>query len=312
MKRFSSICLIIGLIGMLGCVDREPDLKSPYLGQTPPGTSLEIFANGIVTTEQSESSIDISPDLKEVYFLRKSPKLADNRIWTSRVENGVLTQPQVASFSSDSVEGYPCFSPDGDRLYYVSRRPAPGQDTASVSVWGNIWYVDRERDGWGKPQLLDSPINDLHPHALSMDDQGTLYLGSALKSVYYAELTNGNYTKAVKLPDTINRFESVSHPAIAPDGSYLITDVYWRENDRVMGSLFISFKKSDGSWTQSQDMREALGIDDDSIWCCASVTPDGKILFVERYNQETSQSDLFWISSEIIQELKREGLKETS
>lgn len=284
-------------------------LDNHYLGQPPPGLELEVFAPGIVTTEKSESAITVSPDLKEVYFIRKSPKVADNRIWYSRIQKGKLTDSKIAPFSFDCIEGYPCFTPDGKRLYYVSLRHPPGQDT--TSVWGNIWFVDKEKDGWNEPRFLDSPINDLGPHYISMDKEGTLYFGSgSMKSIYYANLSDDGYPEAIKLPDEINYLNSVSHPAISPDGSYLMVDSYWGVNGRIEGSLFISFKRWDGSWTKAVDMRDALKITDSYIWGSASVTPDGKYIFIERYIQEESKSDLYWISAEIIDELKPITLKE--
>ncbi|MGD9344533.1 MAG: hypothetical protein PVH84_01640 [Candidatus Aminicenantes bacterium] len=206
------------------------------------------------------------------------------------------------------MEGYPCFTPDGKRLYYISLRPAPVQD--QVSVWGNIWFADKEKDGWSEPSFLDSPINDLGPHYLSMDNKRTLYFGSGvMKCVYCAEWGDDGYSDAVRLPDEINDLEGVSHPGIAPDGRYLMVDSFWKKNDRIEGSLFISFKKPDGSWTKAIDMKNALKITDSYIWGSATVTPDGKYIFVERFIQEKSQSDLFWVRSEIVEQLKPDELK---
>ena len=286
---------------------KEKGSPDSYLGQIPPGPALEVFAPGIITTDKSESSVAVSPDLNEIYFIRKSPKESDNQIWFSKVENGKLTDPQIVPFAYDCIEGYPCFTPDGKRLYYVSGRPAPGLDT--TSYWGSIWFVDRDKEGWSEPKHLDSSINDLSPHFMTMDKKGTLYFGCGLRSVYYAEWSDGKFSEAVKLPDEINCFESVSHPAISPDGSYLMVDVYWTENDSVKGSLFISFKRPDGSWTKVVDMRDALKINDSHIWCSATVTPDGKYIFVERFILGESKSDMFWVSAEIIEDLKPEELK---
>ena len=302
------IVLFYAFLGVYAHKEEFPVLNDDYLGQKPPAMTPEIFAPGVVTTDKSESAIAVSPDLKEIYFIRKSPKAADNRIWYSRVEKGKLTSSRKAPFSYDCMEGYPCFTPDGRRLYYISLRPVPGQDP--VSVWGNIWYTDRKKDGWSEPQFLDSPINDLGPHYLSMDHKGTLYFGSGVvKSIYCAKLEDGGYSETIRLPDEINDLEGVSHPGIAPDGSYLMVDSFWKGNDRIEGSLFISFKKPDGSWTKAVDMRNALKIDDPYIWCSATVTPDGKYIFVERFIQEESKSDLFWVRAEIVEKLKPAELK---
>lgn len=309
MKRIILICLILLLAAIMTHAQKTvfSTLTGPYLGQKTPGMNLEVFAQGIVTTDKYESAITVSPDLSEIFFIRKSLNAADNRIWYSRIEEGKLTFPEMAPFTYDCIEGYPCFTPDGKRLYYVSRRPVAGQDT--TSVWGNIWFVDKTKDGWSESEYLDSPINDLRPHFLSMDKKGTLYFGSGLTSVYCAKLSDGKYLEAVKLPDEINGFESVSHPAIAPDGSYLMVDVFWKKNDRVEGSLFISFKRPDGSWTKTVDMKKTLKITDSYIWGSATVTPDGKYIFIEKYIQEKRKADLYWISSKIIEELKPDELK---
>ncbi|MFC1565033.1 hypothetical protein ACFL6G_08865 [candidate division KSB1 bacterium] len=313
MKRFpvfnSFIFLLITIIN--GCSRQAdyPELKNHYLGQKPPGAALEIFAPGIVTTDKFESAITVSPDLKEVYFIRKSLKIADNRIWYSRIEDEKLSIPQKAPFTYECLEGNPCFTRDGKRLYYVSQRPVPDQD--STSVWGNIWFVDKTKDGWSEPVYLDSPINDLGPHYLSIDNEGTLYFGSATqKCVYYAKLKDSGYPEAARMPEEINYLKGASHPGIAPDGSYLMVDYYWMENDSLKGSLFISFKKPDGSWTKAVDMRETLKITDSYIWASAMVTPDGKYIFIERYIQETQKADLYWISSKIIEELKPDYIKQ--
>ncbi|MGD8537284.1 MAG: hypothetical protein PVI66_01055 [Candidatus Aminicenantes bacterium] len=309
MKRSVLLCFLLIAASMIPFAQKDsPKLTDPYLGQMRPGMTLEIFAPGIVTTDKSESAITVSPDLKEVYFLRKSPKVADNRVWYSRVEKGKLTRSRIAPFSYDCMEGYPCFTPDGKRLYFISLRPAPGQD--QVSEWGNIWFADKEENSWSEPKFLDSPINDLGPHYLSMDNKGTLYFGSGvMKCIYCAKGEDGGYSEAIRLPDEINNLEGVSHPGIAPDGSYLMVDSFWRENDRIEGSLFISFKRPDGSWTKAIDMKNVLKIDDSYIWCSATVTPDGKYIFVERFIQEESKSDLFWVRAEIVEQLKPDVLE---
>jgi hypothetical protein len=304
MKKSILICSLLVTVGTITFTQKDSaKLVGRYLGQKPPGMTLEIFAPGIVTTDKSESAITVSPDLKEVYFIRKSPRAADNRICYSRVEKGKLTSSREVPFSYDCLEGYPCFAPDGKRLYFISLRPAPGQD--AISEWGNIWFTEKKNDGWSEPKFLDSPLNDLGPHYLSMDNKGTLYFGSGVKKcIYCAKWEDGSYSEALRLPDEINDLEGVSHPGIAPDGSYLMVDSFWKENDRIEGSLFISFKKSDGSWTEALDMKDALKITDSYIWCSASVTPDEKYIFVERFIQEESKSDLFWIRADIVEQLK--------
>ncbi len=313
MKRkriFIGIAVLI--VSVFNNCTRQSDtsaVKDTYLGQEPPGMTLAVFAPGIVTTDKSESALTVSPDLREVYFIRKSPQEADNRIWTSRLEDGKLAISEPASFTYDCLEGYPCFTPDGKRLYYISRRPIPGQDT--MDDWGQVWFVDKTEDGWSDPTWLDSPINECKPHFLSMEKNGTLYFGGSKsdvnggkRAIFYAELKDSTYSEVKRLPDEINDLVGISHPAIAPDGSYIMVDSFSRENDRITGGVHISFKKPDGSWTRAESMKEAINVPESEIWCSVHATPDGKVIFFEKWTQETSKSDLYWIDAKIIERLR--------
>ena len=42
--------------------EKWPDPEGPYLGQEPPGMVAEIFAPGIISTEESEINSAFSPD----------------------------------------------------------------------------------------------------------------------------------------------------------------------------------------------------------------------------------------------------------
>lgn len=309
------ICVTIIFLILLvhtSCTQRDslPVLKGSYLGQKPPGMTLEIFAPGIVTTDKSEWAITVSPDLQEIYFSRRTPGESDHRIWYSRVENGKLTIPEQAPFTYNCYEAYPCFTHDGKRLYFISQRPLPGEEV--ISKTRNIWFIDKTEDGWGEPELLNSPINDYNPFCLSLETNGTLYFtGSpgALSdevnvpwAIYYVELKDGEYLEAKRLPDEINYLTNVAHPEIARDGSYIMIDSYWRENNRMNSFAYISFKKPDGTWTKAVSMRKVLKASESDNYCSARITPDGKYMFFKK--SETGKSDLYWISADVIEKLK--------
>ncbi len=317
-----SVILIIGAL-LISCNQTEvsqsnaqnrnkskfSELKGPYLGQKPPGTTPEVFAPGIVSIkEKSECNITVSPDLKEIYFSRRSTQTRDYRIWYSRLENGKLTIPEKAPFTYNCLESYPCFTPDGKRLYYISRRPLPGGKPSDEL--GNVWFVDKTENGWSKPKLLNSPVNNYKPHFLSIENNGTLYFGgsqsetqSDKRAIFYAELKNGEYSEVKRLPGEINYLNCVSHPAIAPDGSYIIRDYFWRENNRITGGIHISFKKPDGSWPKAVSMRKVLKVSETDLYTNTRITPDSNYLFF------CEKDDLYWVSTEIIEELRPKELK---
>jgi hypothetical protein len=56
-----------------------------YLGQKPPGMTPEIFAPGIVSIENGkEYKITFSPDLLEIFIIRRKPHGENDRLWYSR------------------------------------------------------------------------------------------------------------------------------------------------------------------------------------------------------------------------------------
>jgi Tol biopolymer transport system component len=279
------------------------------LGQKPPGSEVEVFAPGIVSIEDGkEYKMTISPDLREVFFTRRTPKGRDDRIWYTQLDDGVLVTPVLAPFTYESLEVGPCFAPDGDRLYYKSRRPLPGETVRSVRF--NVWYVDRTDDGWSEPHFLGPPINDYDPVYLSFAEDGTLYFTrSAPREIWYAELQDGEYGAAQPLCDEVNNLPDVAHPAIAPDESYIIVDSYIRRGGALVGSLYVSFRRADGSWTTAASLAEALNAAENDIYASPRISPDGKYLFFESYLPATDQADILWVSTRIIDALKAEALR---
>ena len=310
-KSTVAVFILLVIITFLNCSKPSdfPVLKGTYLGQKPPGTIPEVFAPGIISTKkQNDSNITFSPDFQEFFFSRRTPGKTDNRLWHSRIENGKLTIPVTPPFSYDCLEEYPCLTPDGKRLYFYSRRPLPGENI--LSEQGNIWYVDKIQDKWGVPQFLGSPFNDYHPVYFSFENDGTLYfLRPEPREISCAVLKDGRYSEIKRLPEEINSMPGVHHPAISPDGGYIIFDSFRNENNRITGGLHISFKKRDGSWTKAVSMHKVLKATDEYINCNARITPDGKYIFFGKYVSDSVEEDLHWVSAEIIEELRPDNFK---
>ena len=76
MKRiYMSAALVFSALFVVGesyAENESPVLIGPYLGQKPPGSTPEIFAPGIVSTEGWEVSGVFTPELNEFYFIRDS------------------------------------------------------------------------------------------------------------------------------------------------------------------------------------------------------------------------------------------------
>lgn len=282
--------------------------KNLFLGQQPPGNIPEVFAPGIVSIKNGkEYKPAISPDGKEIFFIRRTPGLRNDRLWYSRVEKGKLSTSQLAPFAYDCLEGQPCFTPDGKRLFFMSRRPLP--DTTETSSVFRLWMVRKVKEGWGIPQYSPSVIDDHRPAQMSITQEGTIYfVSNKERKIFYSQLEDGSYKSADKLDNKVNDLPLVGHPAIAPDGSYIIVDLVYRKEGQLISDFLISFKNPDGSWRNPQSMKKVLQITT-QVYAAPYLSPDGKYLFFEEYIPQTDQSDILWVSTRIIDALKPDDLE---
>lgn len=281
----------------------SPDIIEPYLGQNPPGTTPEIFAPDIISIEEGkEYKPTISTDATEIFFMRRTPGARDDGIWTSKLEEGELTIPNKAVFSYQCLEGQPCFSPDGNRLFYLTCRPFPGESSLNTQLY--LWYVDRTETGWTEPQYLECKIGEHHPAQISIANDGTVYfVSNTRRKIYFSEYQNGTFTEPELLQCGVNDLDPIGHPAISPNGDYLIVDQVYRENGVLVSNMWICFRNADGTWTSPQSMRDILQMSDGVVYSAPRITYDGKYLFFEKYYEETDKSDIFWVDLKIIDEL---------
>ena len=250
---------------------------SAYLGQTPPGLAPQVFAPGIVSLEGAiEFAASFSPDGRELYFTRRLDG-QKNALYESHQVNGIWTEPAPVAFSA----AYPAFEPhvtaDNQTLYFGWFRPAPNGITSTADA--GIWAVDRTNAGWSEARYVGEGM------FVSSDQSGQIYVTS------FATSGRPSLSKVTLTDGRFGSFEALHagvHPAIAPDGSYLVYD----DGD---GNLAVRFLQADGSWSAPkslarQDIPTAASI--------TSISPDGKYLFY------TYKNDLYWVSTEVIANLE--------
>jgi hypothetical protein len=215
-------------------------------------------------------------------------------ILTSRLTKSGWSSPQEIKFVNGPPNSFePCLSPDGTRLFFIS------QETAAKDYRETIWMAPREGKGWGTARLVSPLIYDLETHwQISVAENGNLYFLGRVNGngdIYLLPFVEGTYQEPAKLGRAINTDHREGSPFVAPDESYLIFSRSFRNSSRK-GDLFISFRKSDGTWAEAKNM-ESLnkdGVDE----LCATVSRDGKYLFFLR---NTSQGfSPHWISSSVI------------
>jgi len=271
-----------------------------YLGLEPPGNSPEVFAKDIISIEDGkEYKPTISPDSSTIVFIRRTPGKRNDGLFISQVIDGKLIIPQRVEFRYACFEGQPCFSPDGNILYYMSCRPLPGE--SSIKRLPHLWYVERNERGWSKPKYLSCPIDEHHPAQISFSLDGAAYFVSNTKrKIYYSNFENGKFGDAILLNSEINGLIPIGHPTIAPDKSHIIVDRVFRKNNELHSDLYISYNNWDGTWTKPRSIKKDLNLEETGIYAAPRLTYDGKYLFLEKYDPSADKSDLYWVSTKII------------
>jgi len=273
--------------------DDFPVLKVPYLGQKPPGTTPLIFAPGIISTDDWEFSITFSKNGNELFFTRRKDQQTGNRLLYMKIEGGRWSVPHPPPFAQDCREFEPNFAPDGIRLYYNSSRPLP-ENVSSPHPF-NQWVVYKQGSEWTGPEMIGSPIMELFPMFATQAKDGTLYFtGNIERGIYCAEYRNGHFENPERLPDVINSINWAGHPFIDPEERYIIFDSNVDEKGKK--NLYISFKDSNGEWTESINLNQSIGFTEHAA--IPHVSFDGKYLFF------SSRGDIYWVDAKIIEELK--------
>jgi hypothetical protein len=281
---------------------RTIERKGKYMGQSDPGSKPKLFAPNFISTEEQEFGSYFNSDGTEFYFGVDVD--GKNEIRYSKMDGNQWTKPKTI-FSHERY-GYndPFLSNDENRLYFISKRALDGQGELKDV---DIWYAERVDNGWSEPINVGSNINTKgNEYYISFTHDGTMYFSSdgharqdttrTDHDIYFSKFIDNEFQKPVLLDDSINTKDYEADVFISPDESYIIF-CSTREDGHGRGDLYISFKNSDGSWTKAVNMGKEINTQHYEY--CPVVTKDGKYLFY------TSNQDIYWVSIEIIREIKK-------
>ena len=166
MKRTSIIiCLIVlKTTQLLSQQGDFPVFSGKYFGQAIPEIIPELFAKGVVSTEnQVYANVTFNPDFTEVCW---TPNTADSSVYhggifISKRVNGEWTEPEEIRFlSEDFGHRSPFYGLNGKRLYFQAY-------LLSNQGWDQqerFYFVERMLQGWSVPTLLDTILNKYSVH----------------------------------------------------------------------------------------------------------------------------------------------------
>ena len=284
-----------------------PVLKGDYLGQTPPGDVPVIFAPGIISVDSTieHGYPTFSPDGNVVYWqsnLRHKEKETEIFLKVMRRVEGHWTEPESSPYG-----GMPAFSPDGNELYFIS------DDTEKEK---GLYFIEKQGENWNEPKSLNlivrfPELKYMYGHSVTND--ATLYFFGYAEglgtmngfAIYRTEFINGEYTKPELLPPSINAVDNVLNwtPFIAPDESYLL---FSSNRLNKQQDIFISFRLSDGTWTDAYNLGETINTNRGERF--PAISPDGKYLFFTRWVFPGNE-DVMWVSAKIIDRLRKKIIK---
>jgi Tol biopolymer transport system component len=278
-----------------------------YFGQTLPGKTSVVFAPEILSiSNTTQLRFAFSPDGNEFYYTVYSGQDDSFKIYFTKRNNNAWTAPQEASFSVNRKVLSPFISADGKRLYFT--------EFNSASFICKIYMVERNAEGgWGEPKLLPSPINVANDGNYVETADGVGYLDSSRPGsldsngdIWCIRRNTDQSLKAESLGSIVNTKDQDSYPCVAPDGSFLIFSST-RSGKYGNQDLFISFNKGNNVWTVPISMEKSgakINIAK-SFQDYPSISPDGKFLFFRRANNDFSKSDIYWVSTSVIDTLKK-------
>ena len=305
--------IILSILAVCSQQDDMLDLQGPYLGQTPPGMTAELFnPEGLFIDGQGQGCSGFLCGGTVFVFTSMKPG-GDWRFrptYVTYLKNSRWTKPEIAPFSEYGPYNF-TVGPDDETIYFTTMK-SPNKSTSMWMEQANIWVLKLLMNGWTEPVMLGRSINTekYYENYPAVTREGTIYYMSRREEgiggtdVWLSRNIDGKYAKAENVGKPVNTENRDIDPFVAPDESYLIV---CQELGDSIGKLdlYIYFRKSDGSWTRAINMGE--GVNSASFEARPYVTPDGKYLFFTSNRSEKGR--IWWVDASVIETLRAQNLK---
>jgi hypothetical protein len=273
---------VTAALAALWAAGSTPAAEAQQAPAAPP--AAELFGAGVFSTGRYELPPSFTPDGRTAYFTVSTPAYGRlHVILETELRDGRWTEPRVAPFSGRYGDADPILSPDGSRLFFLSRRPveAGGEPRSDFDVF----YVERRGSGWSEPRHVPGASGPGAEHYASVAADGTLYIAAIRPDsprqgdLYRVPFVNGAYGEPENLGPAVN---SADHhdttPFVAPDQSWIIFSSWGRPDGAGRGGdLYVSFRQPDGTWGAARSLGPAVNSPQTEY--CPVVSPDGEWLY---------------------------------
>ena len=279
----------------------EPFARGPYLGQTPPGSTAQVFAPGLISDTRpltSECGGTFSADGNTFCFTRcymRGSQLIGGVHITENSDQGWTAPKFVESIRERGLPAWgPCLSPDANSIYFTY---------ALVRPWSkrNVYRCDRTARGWSDPQSLGPPISSPLPElTCSMAMNNSLYIGSARKGgakgklIWVVPFVDNTWPRADYVSLDI---QGAADPGIAPDESFMVFIAKDLPGGCGHQDLYLTLRLPDGTWSKPRNLGPR--INSTYIEHSPRISPDKKYLFFTRSNgwdPRRYSADIYWVA----------------
>jgi len=306
MKKNAIMILVLIVSGIMSCSEKEEYLQNKYLGEKEVGLIPVLFGSFLASdNDNRHSSLAFSADGNELFYSVYINNIHPQKVFFSKLLNNEWTIPTVASFSGTYKDGSPLFSPDGNRIYYYSKRPL--SDDTLVNDDYDIWVVERTDKDWSEPIHLGKSVNtDADESLYTFSKNGDLYFNRQTKDrknfLLKSKFVEGTFAEPGIIKELSNQ-ETFFDPIAIEGEDYFIYTNNVQKGRFYYSSLLISYRNNDGSWTSPKDMGDMINYGEGRF---PSLSPDGKYLFFLSYR--TGISQYYWVDTKVINYLKTEDL----
>lgn len=320
MKILIQWLLVAVLLSVASCnrTNSKIEITNPFFGVVPTAFP-QLLVPELIASPAEEYNGTFSPDGTEFYYTTDIPENAFIT-FTELQEDNSWSEPKVASFSGVYSDYDPLFSPDGEKLFFSSSRPA------ADNMDSKIWFVERINGGWSEPEPVSLTGSENREYYSSLTRKGDIYFNIwSTGNIFKAQKTDSGY-KVELLPEIVNGNYDKGDPFISPDEDYLIFRGY-RNDSYGRGDLYICFKIN-GQWTEPENLGEPVNSKANEM--CPYVTTDGKIFIfassridkkvkinplddIQKVHQKFRSSDngetnIYYMSTDFIEDFRKKHM----
>jgi len=291
-KALPIVCGCV-LFWMCCLASAKPFAKGPYLGQTPPGSTPQVFAPGLISDtrpHQIEAWGTFSADGNTFCFNRSGYVYI-----TENTEQGWTSPKRIKSIPFMTAAC--CPSPDANSIYFMY--------SYDPSKRYCLHRCTRTSQGWSLPHELGSPFSDsgaFGGFSLAADNSIYFWCWEKAKrgAFWVAPFVDNTWSQVIEIPVNVDGNLRGHHPGVAPDESFLV--FYSIKPGAQRGTetnLYLILRRTDGTWSKPRDMGPKINTSYYEFG--TRISPDKKYMFFTRsngwgMNSNSDTGDIYWVA----------------